>query len=52
MEGMHVLLFVEFTKDHTKTSMVVKKISKELVEQDHDVTVLGGNFEKHNIYLI
>ena len=41
MEGMHVLLFVEFTKDFKKTSMIVKKISKELVDHGHDVTVVG-----------
>jgi len=40
MERMHVLLFVEFTKDFHETAMILKKISKELIDHGQDVTVV------------
>ena len=48
MAGMHVLLFVDCTKDFKRSSMIVKKISKELFDHGHEVTILGNH---HNIFL-
>ena len=41
MDGMHVLLFVEFTKDFKKSSMISQDIGRELVDHGHAVSIVG-----------